>query len=101
MEQWINQRTRLRVKILDKKIPLSSNDLFKQPILMFTGNKKVNLSQGESANLKKYLVEKGGFLFIDKTTDGADEFMSSMRELLKQVLPDRYFTASLGLVLLG
>ena len=88
MEQWINQRSRLKVKILDKKIPLSSNDLFKQPILMFTGNKKVELSQDEITNLKKYLVEKGGFLFIDKTTDGADEFMSSMRDLLKQALPE-------------
>ena len=64
------------------------NGLFKQPLLLMSGMREMKLSQAEVENLRKYLVDKGGFLFIDDYSDGNDAFASSVRGMLRYVLPD-------------
>lgn len=109
--RYLNVKTEIKISILGKsrsplklnktvdylsepcipiKIPLSSKELFKQSFLIIYGKKEVKLSKEEIENLKEYLVNEGGFLFADEA-DGimeGGEFLSSIKEILKQALPE-------------
>ena len=62
--------------------------MFKQPILLLSGkNGQIDFTPAERENLRKYLVEQGGFLFIDYSSTTESEFYRSMRQMLKTVLP--------------
>jgi hypothetical protein len=121
LEQWMNERTKVNVRFMPqlttmKSIYLSppadappeqvdADGLFKQPILLLSGkNRQIYFTPAERENLRKYLVERGGFLFIDDTStlegefdrlmrsiDGSSpvdgRFYRSMREMLEAVLP--------------
>jgi hypothetical protein len=49
---------------------------------------KVDLSKAEIENLRKYLIEKGGFLFIDDDMGEDGVFYPSVLKMLKDVLPE-------------
>jgi hypothetical protein len=68
----INTKTRL--KIPEKEIVLSLNDLeiYSYPFLFITGHGKIELSKSELQNLKNYLWN-GGFIYVDDDY-GMDEY---------------------------
>jgi len=91
-ENWVNTRTKIQLSFIEKQIPLSSEELFKQPLLLISGNKPVELNEVERENLRKYLVEKGGLLVVDKAPGGPGGFVSSIQKILKKILPDSQTT---------
>jgi hypothetical protein len=64
-------------------VEVGSRDLFLYPYVYMTGHGNVVFSEGEAANLRKYLVG-GGFLHIDDNY-GLDKFV---RLELKKVFPE-------------
>ena len=110
LEEWMNARSKVHVNLIThegKMVYLSwppedasseqikdvseyvdPDGLFKQPMLLWSSIREVNLSQAEKENLRKYLVEKQGFLFIDgNSSDDASEFLTSIRSNLRDILP--------------
>ena len=104
--EWINKRSRLQVRFIpqgtkEKSVYLSpphdipaekvdSDGLFKQPILLLDSDSKdtgIHLSEAERENLRRYIVEKGGFLFVDDSSRKEGEFYLSMRRILEEILP--------------
>ena len=104
--KWINKRSHLQVRFTprdtkEKSVYLSpphdipaekvdSDGLFKQPMLLLDSDRKdtgVYLSEAERENLRRYLVEKGGFLYVDDSSRSEGEFYRSIRRLLEELLP--------------
>ena len=106
LERWINKRSRLQVRFIPqqttvksvylsppREIPaekVDSDGLFNQPMLLLDSDSKdteVYLSAAERENLRRYLVEKGGFLFVDDSSSTEGEFYRSIRRMLEELLP--------------
>ncbi|MDE0298442.1 MAG: DUF4159 domain-containing protein [Candidatus Poribacteria bacterium] len=104
--EWMNKRSRFQVRFIPrdttkKKIYLSpprgipweeidTDGLFKQPILFLDSdsrNSEIYLSEAECENLRHYLVERGGFLFVDDSSGIEGEFYRSIRRILEELLP--------------
>ena len=69
---------------------VDSDGLFNQPMLLLDNDSKdteIYLSVAERENLRRYLVEKGGFLFVDDSSRKEGEFYQSIRLMLERVLP--------------
>ena len=101
----MNERTKVNVRFmpqetLTKSVYLSppvdaslddvdTEGVFKQPILLLSGgDRPIHLTPAEQENLRKYLVEAGGLLFIDDNAPVAGEFYRSVRKMLETVLPN-------------
>lgn len=67
-------------------VDLSTDDIFKYPIVWLTGHGNVSFSNKEKDNLRAYL-ENGGFLYIDDDY-GLDPYI---RKAMKGVFPDQEF----------
>lgn len=65
-------------------VDISTDEIFKFPVLILTGHGNINFSPQEAARLRKY-CESGGFLFADDDY-GMDE---SFRREIKKVFPDK------------
>ena len=106
LEKWVNKRSRLQVRFIPRRttvksvylspprdIPaekVDSDGLFNQPMLLLDSGSKdtaVYLSVAERENLRRYLVEKGGFLFVDDSSNTEGEFYQSIRRMLEELLP--------------
>ncbi len=106
LEKWINKRSQLHVRFIsrgtkEKSVYLSpphdipaervdSDGLFDQPMLLLDSDSKdtgIYLSAAERENLRRYLVEKGGFLFVDDSSRKRGEFYRSIRRTLEDLLP--------------
>ena len=104
LEKWINKRSHLQVRFMprhrtERPVYLSPmrdtpaekvdpDELFNQPMLLLDGKDSgVYFSLAERKNLRRYLVEKGGFLFVDDSSKTEGEFYRSIRRLLAELLP--------------
>ena len=106
LEKWVNKRSRLQVRFIPRRttvksvylspprdIPaekVDSDGLFNQPMLLLdSGSKDTGgyLSVAERENLRRYLVEKGGFLFVNDSSNTEGEFYQSIRRMLEELLP--------------
>ena len=56
------------------------------PFVFLTGSRGLNVSASDIKELRKYLIDEGGMLFID---NGGGNFGSSVRNLLSRVFPDK------------
>ena len=105
LEQWMNERTKVNVRFMSRDTSAKSvylappvdaslddvdtEGVFKQPILLLSGgDRPIHLTPAEQENLRKYLVEAGGLLFIDDNAPVAGEFYRSVRRMLETVLPN-------------
>lgn len=102
---YVRTKTGLDFRILKKKrrtpfgdldtpvqCSLTSKQFFSLPLLLFYGKKKVVFNKQEVKNLREYLVNRGGFLFVDEPVDimgmEGNEFLTSIKEISKQTLPE-------------
>jgi len=112
LEKWMNARSKVHVNFIvqgGKMVYLSwppkdwsqdriqgmseltdSEGLFKQPMLLMSGlsSNEVKFTQDEIEALRKYLIEKEGFLFIDDDTGGTSKFYQSVCAMLRLALPE-------------
>lgn len=70
-----------------KVLGLLDADLDRYPVLYVTGHGPVKWSRDERERLKDHL-QRGGFLLADACC-GTPEFTASLREILKELFPDR------------
>jgi hypothetical protein len=87
---WLNGRTPFQTVILDKKIPLEKEEIFKEPFLLFYGTEWPKLKEKEIANLKRYLLEKEGFLWVDIIMlegEESEKAIESTKQFFKRILP--------------
>ena len=61
---------------------------FAPPFVFLTGSRGINMSAGDIAALRKYLVDEGGMLFID---NGGGHFGHAVRQLVSRIFPDKPF----------
>ncbi len=102
---YVKTKTGIDFRILKKKtktpigevdipvqVSLASKQFFSLPLLLFYGKNKVVFNQQEVKNLREYLVNRGGFLFVDESVSvmGMEDggFLASIKEILKQALPE-------------
>ncbi len=116
LEKWMNARSKVHLNFMPQASTVKSvylswppenmseenikrmskdidpEDLFKQPMLLISGlytNQMIHFSLAEINNLRKYLIEKEGFLFIDGALKpvgiGTDGFMHG---ILRYALPE-------------
>ncbi len=104
LEKWMNGRSYVKVRFMPRQTAMKSvylsppsdvlpgqvdaEGLFKQPMLLLSGKDDgTHFSVAERQNLRKYLVERGGFLFIDDSSNVEGEFYRSIRIMLEAALP--------------
>jgi len=73
------KRTGIKTNKEEKVLSLSDNDIFSYPFLFITGHGRINLTEKEIENLRKYLWN-GGFVYADDDY-GMDEYIR--REILR------------------
>lgn len=73
------KRTGIKTKKEEKVLSLSDDDIFSYPFLFITGHGRINLTEKEIENLRKYLWD-GGFVYADDDY-GMDEYIR--REILR------------------
>ena len=56
------------------------------PFVFLTGSRGLNVSASDIKELRKYLIDEGGMLFID---NGGGNFGGAVRNLLSRVFPDK------------
>jgi len=115
LEKWMNVRSKVHINFMPEAITgkfvylswppenqpedfiqsmsksVDPEGLFKQPMLLMSSlnsDTKVNFTQAEIENLRKYLIEKEGFLFIDDDAGEAGAFYQSIRSRLRYALPE-------------
>lgn len=79
----VTRRTGIRAKVNFRPIALDDRRIARNPFLILTGNRFFHLTEGEIANLQRYL-QQGGFLYADDC-GGADR---SFRIMIQKLLPD-------------
>jgi hypothetical protein len=62
---------------------------FEAPILFISGSKAVNMREEEMLRLRDYIL-RGGTILAEPT-DHSEEFLQSIRQLLRLMFPERYF----------
>lgn len=85
--KYVKEKTNINIKSDYTFVDLSSDDLFKYPMVWLTGHGNVSFTKQEITNLRAYL-ENGGFLYIDDDY-GLDPYI---RKELKKVFPDDELT---------
>lgn len=76
-------RTRLKARVDFTTVALESAELFRNPMLIMTGNRYFVLTDKEIANLRAYVLA-GGFVYVDDC-GGAD---NSFRNMISKIFPD-------------
>ena len=116
LTQWLNERTKIRadMNVEGGAVKLNDANLFKTPLAFMTGHdpsltrsRKLfgwrygtgkmagSLTESEAAGLRRYLVEKGGFLFFDDCGINAPAqamvrlFLAQMRYVMPEYQVER------------
>jgi len=84
--EYVRNHTNINVNPKYEFVDLTSDDLFKYPLIFLTGHGNMKLTDREVKNLRAYL-ENGGFLYADDDY-GLDKFF---REEMKRVFPNESF----------
>jgi len=81
----VQRKTSIATARRFKSVKLNSDELFKIPFVVMTGENSFNLSPNESQNLKQYLTS-GGFLLASAGCSNS-KFSDSFKRLVKQIFP--------------
>ena len=63
--KWMSENTRIKGRISGRALYIDDPGILDSPLLYMNGRRPAHLRQSEKANLTRYLVEKGGFIFVD------------------------------------
>jgi hypothetical protein len=82
--RYISERTSIKVDREPKLVSLESKEIFDCDILYISGHVPVNFNETEKKNLRDYLINYKGFVFVNDDY-GMDE---SFRKEIKKVFPE-------------
>lgn len=83
----VQKKTAIKTERRFKSVKLDSNELFKYPFIVMTGENNFFLKKKERENLKHYL-ENGGFLLASAGCSNKD-FDTAFRRELKRIFKER------------
>lgn len=63
--KWMSTNTRIKGRISGRTLYIDDPKILESPMLYMNGTRPAHLSASEKQNLTRYLVEKGGFIFVD------------------------------------
>lgn len=81
--RYISERTSIKVDREPKLVSLESKEIFDCDILYISGHVPINFNETEKKNLRDYLINYKGFVFVNDDY-GMDE---SFRKEIKKVFP--------------
>jgi len=82
--RYISERTSIKVDREPKLVSLESKEIFDCDILYISGHVSINFNETERKNLRDYLINYKGFVFVNDDY-GMDE---SFRKEIKKVFPE-------------
>jgi hypothetical protein len=82
--RYISERTSIKVDREPKLVSLESKEIFDCDILYISGHVPINFNETERKNLRDYLINYKGFVFVNDDY-GMDE---SFRKEIKKVFPE-------------
>jgi hypothetical protein len=82
--RYISERTSIKVNREPKLVSLESKEIFDCDILYISGHVPINFNETEKKNLRDYLINYKGFVFVNDDY-GMDE---SFRKEIKKVFPE-------------
>jgi hypothetical protein len=82
--RYISERTSIKVNREPKLVSLESKEIFDCDILYISGHVPINFNEIEKKNLRDYLINYKGFVFVNDDY-GMDE---SFRKEIKKVFPE-------------
>ena len=80
--RWMTQSTHIKGRISGRTLFLDDPGIHESPMLYMNGTRAVRLRPAEKWNLSRYLVEKGGFIFVD---DDMGEGSASIRAFARSL----------------
>lgn len=80
--RWMTQSTHIKGRIAGRTLFLDDPGIHESPMLYMNGTKAAHLRPTEKRNLRRYLVEKGGFIFVD---DDMGEGSASIRAFARSL----------------
>lgn len=83
--RWMTQSTHIKGRIAGRTLFLDDPGIHESPMLYMNGTRAAHLRPAEKWNLRRYLVEKGGFIFVDDDMgQGATSIRAFARSLRAQ-----------------
>ena len=88
--RWMSGNTRIRGRIAGRTLYLDVSGILESPMLYLNGTRAVRFRPEAKRNLTRYLVEKGGFIFVDDDHSGGSlatkTFANSMRAQFREII---------------
>ena len=87
--RWMSIHTRIRGRIAGRAPYIDSPEILQSPMLYLNAGFAVRFRPEEKRNLTRYLVEKGGFIFVDDEQENVHRganFAKSMRPQFREII---------------
>ncbi|MCH8295621.1 DUF4159 domain-containing protein [Candidatus Poribacteria bacterium] len=88
--RWMAANTRLRTRIAGRTLYIDDMGILESPMIYLNGVRPIRLRNNEKLMLKRYLVEKGGFIFVDDDhssgTRSAKTFANTLRAQFREII---------------
>ena len=86
--RWMYDHTGIKGRIVGRAPYVDDPEILQSPMLYLNGGRAVWFRPEEKRNLTRYLVEKGGFIFVDdEKEDGTPaRFARSMRSQFREII---------------
>lgn len=90
--KWMSEHTRIKGRISGRTLYIDDTGILESPMLYMNGTRAVHFRPSEKRNLTRYLVEKGGFIFVDDDTGSGSgsisqkPFALSMRTQFREII---------------
>ena len=87
--RWMSIHTRIRGRIAGRAPYIDSPEILQSPMLYLNAGFAIRFRPEEKRNLTRYLVEKGGFIFVDDEQENVHRganFAKSMRPQFREII---------------
>ena len=86
--RWMYDHTGIKGRIVGRTPYVDDPEILQSPMLYLNGGRAIRFRPEEKRNLTRYLVEKGGFIFVDdEMEDGIPaRFAHSMRSQFREII---------------
>lgn len=88
--RWMTQSTHIKGRIAGRTLFLDDPGIHESPMLYMNGTRAARLRPAEKWNLRRYLVEKGGFIFVDddmgQGSASVRAFARSLRAQFREII---------------
>lgn len=88
--KWMSENTQIKGRIAGRTLYIDDPGILESPMLYMNGMRAVRFREAEKRNLTRYLVERGGFIFVDDDHSWGPlsnrAFAHSMRAQFREII---------------